>query len=191
MIDPKQVELSIYEGLPHLYRPIVKGAPEAITALAGLCGEMDNRYRYISKCGAKSVSDTNLPRIYCVIDELADLMLTSKNTVENYIIRIAQRGRAAGIHLIIATQRPTVNIITGLIKANIPTKIALAVSNVSDSVTILNHGGAEKLTGRGDAIIKTPDSITEKRFQALFTPDTDIQAIVSYYNPPRRRWFKR
>jgi len=192
MIDPKQVELSIYERLPHLYRPIIKGVPEAIQALADLCGEMDRRYKYMSKHGAKSVADTDLPRIYCVIDELADLMLTSKKTVENYIIRIAQLGRAAGIHLIIATQRPTVNIITGLIKANIPTKIALAVSNVSDSVTILNHGGAEKLTGRGDAIIKAPDSITEKRFQALFTPDTDIHAIVNYYNPPHRfGWCRR
>lgn len=192
MIDPKQVELSIYEGLPHLYRPIVKGAPEAITALAELCEEMDKRYKYMAKRGAKSIADTNMPRIYCIIDELADLMLTSKKTVESYIIRIAQLGRAAGIHLIVATQRPTVNIITGLIKANISTKIALAVSNVSDSITILNHGGAEKLTGRGDAIIKTPDKITERRFQSFYTPDEDIQAIVNHYRPPRRfAWLRK
>ena len=180
-IDPKQVEMSLYKGLPHLYKPIVKDVPGAVETLKELCQEMDARYKWLSGQGLKNIEQTHLTRIYCVIDELADLMLQSKKSVETYIIRIAQLGRACGIHLIIATQRPTTNIITGLIKANIPCKIALAVSNTSDSMTILNHGGAEKLTGRGDAIIKKPDSITETRFQAFYTPDKDIINIVNHY----------
>lgn len=180
-IDPKKVELTPYEGIPQLYKPIIKTIPEAVETLAALCDEMDRRYNWLSRKGYKNIEGTKLTRIYCIIDELADLMFTSKKAVEGYIIRMAQLGRAAGIHLIIATQRPTTNIITGLIKANIPCKIALTVSNISDSMTILNHGGAEKLTGRGDAIIKKPDSITETRFQAFYTPETDISQITNYY----------
>lgn len=180
-IDPKKVELELYAGLPHLYKPIIKDVSGAVEALKMVCDEMDERYNYLARKGLKNIDQTKKPRLYVVIDELADLMLTSRKAVETYIIRIAQLGRAAGIHLIIATQRPTTNIITGLIKANIPCKIALAVSNTSDSMTILNHGGAEKLTGRGDAIIKKPDSITETRFQAFYTPDKDINRIVNYY----------
>ena len=184
-IDPKKVEMSLYSGLPHLYKPIITDVPGAVETLQNLCNEMDKRYNYLSRKGFKNIDNTSLPRIYCVIDELADLMLTSKKAVETYIIRIAQLGRAAGIHLIIATQRPTTNIITGLIKANIPCKIALATSNISDSMTILNHGGAERLTGRGDAIIKKPDSINETRFQSFYTPDNDINKIVTYYKKAR------
>ena len=181
MIDPKQVELTAYDGLPHLATPIIRDAASAVSALANICGIMDDRYRRLSAAGVKQLADAPglFPRMYVVIDELADLMLTSKKKVEAYIVRIAQLGRAAGIHLIVATQRPTTNIVTGLIKANIPTKIALAVSTTTDSVTILNHGGAEKLTGRGDAIIKTPDSIHERRFQAAFTPEIDIIRTVN------------
>ena len=183
MIDPKQVELTNYKNLPHLFKPIITSAPEAVATLADICAEMDARYKKLARKGYKQLSDCPglFPRLYVIVDELADLMLTSKKAVENSIVRIAQLGRAAGVHLIIATQRPTTNIITGLIKANIPLKIALAVSNVSDSMTILNHGGAEKLTGRGDCIIKTPDSITERRAQAAFTPDSDIIKTVDYY----------
>lgn len=189
MIDPKQVEMTAYKGLPHLYKPIVTDVQNAVDTLAAACVEMDRRYKTLAAAGYKQLADAPhlFPRLYIVIDELADLMLTSKNAVETSIVRIAQLGRAAGIHLIIATQRPTTNIITGLIKANIPTKIALAVSNTADSMTILNHGGAEKLTGRGDAIIKTPDSIEERRLQAAFTPDNDIFAIVDYYKPQTAR----
>lgn len=183
MIDPKQVELSNYSRLPHLAQPIVTNAAKAVETLAGVCNEMENRYKKLKRKGVKQLSDAPglFPRLYVFIDELADLMLTSRKEVESYIVRIAQLGRAAGIHLIIATQRPTTNIITGLIKANIPTKIALTVSNISDSMTILNHGGAEKLTGRGDAIIKTPDTITERRFQAAYTPEEDIHRVIDYY----------
>lgn len=189
MIDPKQVEMTAYKGLPHLYKPIVTDVQNAVATLAAACVEMDRRYKTLAAAGYKQLADAPhlFPRLYIVIDELADLMLTSKNAVETSIVRIAQLGRAAGIHLIIATQRPTTNIITGLIKANIPTKIALAVSNTADSMTILNHGGAEKLTGRGDAIIKTPDSIEERRLQAAFTPDNDIFAIVDYYKPQKEK----
>jgi len=185
-IDPKQVEMSLYSDLPHLYKPIIKDVAGAVDALGLVCCEMDKRYKYLSRKGYKNIEQTKMPRLYVVIDELADLMLTSKKAVETSIIRIAQLGRAAGIHLIIATQRPTTNIITGLIKANIPCKIALAVSNTADSMTILNHGGAEKLTGRGDAIIKKPDSIHETRLQAYYTPDNDIIKIVNYYKKARR-----
>ena len=184
MIDPKKTELSKYENLPHLQKPICKDAAAAVEVLKSACDEMDDRYNILSAAGYKALEDAPemFPRLYVVIDELADLMLTSKKAVEYYIVRIAQLGRAAGVHLIIATQRPTTNIITGLIKANIPTKIALSVSNISDSLTILNHGGAEKLTGRGDAIIKTPDTITETRLQAAFTPEIDINRVITYYD---------
>lgn len=193
MIDPKQVEMTAYKDLPHLYKPIVTDVQNAVDTLAAACVEMDRRYKTLAAAGYKQLADKPelFPRLYIVIDELADLMLTSKKSVESYIVRIAQLGRAAGVHLIIATQRPTTNIITGLIKANIPTKIALAVSNTADSMTVLNHGGAEKLTGRGDAIIKTPDSIIEKRLQAAYTPETDIHAIVEYYKPKKKTFFER
>lgn len=193
MIDPKQVEMTAYKELPHLYKPIVTDVNAAVETLAAACVEMDRRYKALAAAGYKQLADCPqmFPRLYIVIDELADLMLTSKKSVETHIVRIAQLGRAAGVHLIIATQRPTTNIITGLIKANIPTKIALAVSNTADSMTVLNHGGAEKLTGRGDAIIKTPDSIIERRLQAAFTPEEDIHAIVEYYKPKRKSLLQR
>lgn len=193
MIDPKQVELSIYEGLPHLFRPIVKGTQAAIQALAMANDEMDRRNAYMAKKRVKSLSEAPemFTRLYIIIDELADLMLTSKRMVEDYIVRIAQLGRAAGIHLIIATQSPRANILTGLIKANIPCKIALSVSTSTESVVALGHGGAEKLTGRGDAIIKTSNSITERRFQSYLTPNEDIQRIVNYclQQKPNRPFF--
>lgn len=188
MIDPKQMELTAYKDLPHLYKPIVTDAKAALETLSAACDEMEQRNKKLAAAGFKSLSEAPhmFPRLYIVIDELAELMLASKKSVESYIVRIAQLGRAAGIHLIIATQKPSSNVVTGLIKANIPTKIALAVSNTSDSVNILNHGGAEKLTGKGDAIIKTPDSIIERRFQSAFTPNEDIHAIVKHYQPEKK-----
>lgn len=183
MIDPKKVELSLYGYLPHLVAPIVKDAAAAVEMLRAVCVEMTSRYNKLATAGVKQLADAPgmFPRLFVIIDELADLMLTSRHSVEESIIRIAQLGRAAGIHLIIATQRPTTNIITGLIKANIPCKISLAVSNTADSMTILNHGGAEKLTGRGDCILKRPDSIIETRLQAAYTPDIDIKRIINHY----------
>lgn len=181
MIDPKKVELSKYEGLPHLAYPIVKDHAEAVTALEDVCAEMDSRYSRMAAQGFKKASDMGLPSIVVVIDELADLMLTSKYECEQSIIRIAQLGRAAGIHLIIATQRPTVNVITGLIKSNIPCKIALQTSSMRDSITILDHKGAESLTGKGDALLKLPDRVEEIRFQSAYVSDSDIESVVNYW----------
>lgn len=181
MIDPKKVELSKYEGLPHLARPVVKNHADAIALLDDVCLEMDDRYTAMAAKGVKKASDLGLPSLVVVIDELADLMLTSKYECEQSIIRIAQLGRAAGIHLIIATQRPTVNVITGLIKSNIPCKIALQTASVRDSITILDHKGAESLTGKGDALLKLPDRVEEIRFQSAYISDKDIENVVNYW----------
>lgn len=183
MIDPKQVEMTAYERLPHLARPIITSVNDAVSALDGICSEMDRRYTALRNNDVRQLSErpSLFPRLAVVIDELADLMIVGKKRVEASIVRIAQLGRAAGIHLIIATQRPSVAVVTGLIKANIPTKIALTMASGTDSVTVLGHGGAEKLTGRGDAIIKTPDSVVERRFQAAYTPDADIATVVEWY----------
>lgn len=182
MIDPKQVELSVYDGLPHLLQPIARGPVAALQALQAVCTIMDDRYNTLSRMGLKNAADApGMPAIYVIIDELADLMLTARGPVEGAIIRLAQLGRAAGIHLIIATQRPTAQIITGLIRANIPCKMALTVSSTTDSVIILGHKGAEKLQGRGDMLLKLPNQVQETRIQAALTPDTDIQAICNYW----------
>lgn len=181
MIDPKKVELSRYNGLPHLLCPVVTEVPEAVNVLKRLVQEMEWRYQVLAQMGIKDISQTKCARIICFIDELADLMMTSGKEVESLIVRIAQLGRAAGIHLVVATQRPSVKVVTGLIKANIPCKIALTVANTTDSMVILDHGGAEKLTGRGDAIIKRADSIHETRFQAYYTPEQDIDNIINYW----------
>ena len=181
MIDPKKVELSKYEGLPHLSCPIIKSHTDAVQALENVCAEMDSRYNRMAAQGYKKAIEMGLPSLVVVIDELADLMLTSKYECEQSIIRIAQLGRAAGIHLIIATQRPTVNVITGLIKSNIPCKIALQTSSIRDSITILDHKGAECLTGKGDALLKLPDRVEEIRFQSAYISDTDIENVVNYW----------
>lgn len=186
MIDPKQVELSIYEGLPHLLQPIARGPVAALQALQAVCAVMDQRYTQLAQMGRKSAAGVpGMPSIYVIIDELADLMLTARGPVEGAIIRLAQLGRAAGIHLIIATQRPTAQIITGLIRANIPCKMALTVSSTTDSVVILGHKGAERLQGRGDMLLKLPSSMQEIRLQAAYTPDQDIQAICNYWQQYR------
>ena len=181
MIDPKKVELSKYEGLPHLVRPIIKDHCTAVEALQSVCDEMDRRYNRMAAEGCKKASEMNLPSLVVIIDELADLMLTSKYECEQSIIRIAQLGRAAGIHLIVATQRPTVNVITGLIKSNIPCKIALQTASIRDSLTILDHKGAETLIGKGDALLKLPDRVEEIRFQSAYVSNADIESVVNYW----------
>ena len=181
MIDPKKVELSKYDGLPHLGCPIAKTSADAVATLEAVCNEMDSRYTRMAAGGYKKASDMGLCPIVVVIDELADLMLTSKYECEQSIVRIAQLGRAAGIHLIIATQRPTVNVITGLIKSNIPCKIALQTSSIRDSITILDHKGAERLTGKGDALLKLPNQVEEIRFQSAYVSDADIESVVHYW----------
>lgn len=188
MIDPKQVELKQYAGLPHLTRRPVTSPQEAAQALEDVCTIMDRRYRQMSRRGQRNAGQ-GFNKIIVVIDELADLMLTSKKAVEHSIIRIAQLGRAAGIHLIVATQRPTVNVITGLIKANIPCRIALQTASQRDSVNILDHKGAESLTGRGDALLKLPDRVQEIRFQSAYCSDQDIKNTVEYWRKQKRRIF--
>jgi S-DNA-T family DNA segregation ATPase FtsK/SpoIIIE len=188
MIDPKQVELSAYAGLPHLAAPIITSAGEAVGTLASVNAAMDKRYKAMARKRTKSGADAGYPNMVIVIDEIADLMLTSKKAVEHAIIRIAQLGRAAGIHLIVATQKPVVSVVTGLIQGNIPCKLALQTASTSDSVRILGHKGAETLLGWGDALLKLPDRVQEIRLQCAYTGPKDIDAIVNYwkYNAKRR-----
>lgn len=177
-IDCKQVELSRYEKLPHTL-DVITSSEEATNVLSLICNQMDSRYSTMRINGLKNYEDNH---IFVVIDELADLMLTSRYEVEPYIVRIAQLGRAAGIHLIVATQRPTVNVISGLIKANITTRLALQTASVRDSMTILDHKGAEQLLGRGDAILKVPYQVEEIRLQVSYISDSDIDKVVSYWS---------
>ncbi len=181
MIDPKQVELSAYAGLPHLATPIITSAQEAIKTLQSVNAAMDARYKQMARKRTKSGAEAGFPRMVIVIDELADLMLTSKKAVEESIIRVAQLGRAAGIHLLIATQKPVVSVVTGLIQGNVPCKLALQTASTSDSVRILGHKGAETLLGRGDALLKLPDRVQVIRLQCAYTSESDIAAIVNYW----------
>jgi S-DNA-T family DNA segregation ATPase FtsK/SpoIIIE len=187
MIDPKQVELSAYEGLPHLATPIITSAAEAVKTLQAVNIAMDKRYKVMARKKLRNIEQTNYPRLVIVIDELADLMLTSKKAVEESIIRIAQLGRAAGIYLVIATQKPVVSVITGLIQGNIPAKLALQTASTSDSVRILGHKGAEQLLGRGDAWLKLPDRVEEIRLQCAYTSDNDVAAVVDYWRYKAKR----
>jgi S-DNA-T family DNA segregation ATPase FtsK/SpoIIIE len=187
MIDPKQVELSAYAGLPHLATPIITSAQEAVNTLQSVNAAMDQRYRAMASKRTKSGAEAGYPNMVIVIDELADLMLTSKKAVEESIIRIAQLGRAAGIHLLIATQKPVVSVVTGLIQGNIPCKLALQTASTGDSVRILGHKGAESLLGRGDAWLKLPDRVQETRIQCAYTSESDISAIVHYWQHDAKR----
>jgi len=187
MIDPKQVELSAYAGLPHLATPIITSAQEAVYMLASVNAAMDKRYKAMARKRTKSGAEAGFPHMVIVIDELADLMLVSKKAVEESIIRIAQLGRAAGTHLIVATQKPVVSVVTGLIQGNIPCKLALQTASTSDSVRILGHKGAESLLGRGDALLKLPDRVQEIRLQCAYTSEADIAAIVHYWQHNAKR----
>lgn len=193
LIDPKRVEFGTWDGIPHLRTPVVLGAENAIAALKSLCDEMDSRYEMLSVRGCRTADEAGLSRIVCVIDELADLMLTSKKAVEDMIVRIAQLGRAAGIHLVVATQSPRASVVTGLIKANLPCKIALTCNSVRESVVILDHKGAEQLLGMGDAIIRLAGE--ETRFQAALTPQEDVLELVyevkSKYKPIKHKQTRR
>ena len=181
MIDPKQVELSIYNKLPHLLRPIITDPYKAIDTLGYLCDLMEKRYSIMARKGAKTATEIGLPSILVIADEFSDLMVVSKKAVENGIVRIAQLGRAAGIHLIISTQQPTVNTVTGLIKANIACRIALKTATVSNSMVILDRKGAERLTGKGDALLKLPGEVNPIRFQAPLIETADISPVVKYW----------
>jgi S-DNA-T family DNA segregation ATPase FtsK/SpoIIIE len=189
MVDPKRVELVNYNNLPHLAAPVVVDTEKAVLALKWLVGEMDNRYRMFSQAGARNIETYNknrgpgdaLPFIVLVIDELADLMMTAFGEVEHSLCRLAQLARATGIHLIVATQRPSVDVITGLIKANFPTRISFSLTSQIDSRTILDSTGAEKLLGRGDMLYMPTDASKPKRLQGPFLSDAEIDRLVQFW----------
>ncbi|MBO4847771.1 MAG: DNA translocase FtsK [Clostridia bacterium] len=190
LIDPKVVELSIFAPVPHLYCPIVTDPKKAAGVLKWACNEMDQRYSKMSKVNARDLSRYNslmkdpadrMPRLMIIIDELADLMIVSAKDVEESIARIAQLGRAAGIHLIVATQRPSVDVITGLIKANIPSRIAFAVSSAIDSRVILDAGGAEKLLGHGDMLFHPNGAAKPTRAQGAYVSDEEVENIMQFF----------
>jgi len=189
MVDPKRVELVNFNAVPHLLAPVVVDADKAIKALRWLSQEMDNRYRQFAKAGARNIEGYNkdrspgeaLPYLVLVIDELADLMLTAFDEVEHALCRLAQLSRATGIHLVVATQRPSVDVITGLIKANFPTRISFAVTSHVDSRTILDMVGAEKLLGRGDMLYMPTEASKPKRLQGSFVSDAEIDRLVYFW----------
>lgn len=186
MVDPKRVEMSGYEGIPHLLTPVITDVKKTVNALKWAVSEMENRFDMLSKVGKREIesyneiADEKLPYIVIVIDELADLMSVSANEVEACIVRLAQMARAVGIHLIMATQRPSVNVITGLIKANIPARAAFSVASSTDSRTILDGSGAEKLLGRGDMLYVSAQLSSPVRLQGAWVPDDSISAVVDY-----------
>lgn len=188
MIDPKKVELAGYNGLPHLARPVVTDPKKAALVLKEVVNEMDRRYTIFTSCGVKNFKTYNeiageenrLPQIVVLIDELADLMMVASRDVEGHIVRLTQLARAAGIHLVIATQRPSVDVITGLIKANIPSRIAFAVSSMVDSRTILDMGGAEKLLGKGDMLYHPVGLAKPIRVQGAFLSEDEIDKLVAF-----------
>ena len=191
MIDPKVVELSVYNGIPHLLIPVVTDPKKAAGALAWAVQEMDNRYNLFAEKGVRDLKGYNnaieksgesgkLPQIVIIVDELADLMMVASKEVEESICRLAQKARAAGMHLVIATQRPSVDVITGLIKANIPSRIAFAVSSQVDSRTILDQIGAEKLLGKGDMLFFPAGDPKPTRIQGAFVSDDEVEKIVDF-----------
>ena len=194
LIDPKRIELALYNGLPHLYVPVVTESKEAASALAWAVTEMESRLRRLQKAGARNIAQYNaasrdgklpegmepMPYLMIVIDELADLMMVAAREVEDSIVRLAQLARAAGIHLVVATQRPSTDIITGLIKTNITTRIAFAVSSGIDSRVILDQSGAEKLVGLGDMLLSTPQLAKPKRVQGALVSEDEITAVVEH-----------
>ena len=186
LIDPKVVELAHYNGIPHLLSPVVTDPKKAANALSWAVVEMNKRYKLFAEIGVKDItsynskSETKLPKIVIIIDELADLMMACANEVEDYICRLAQMARAAGMHLIIATQRPSVDVITGVIKANVPSRIAFAVSSQTDSRTILDMGGAEKLLGKGDMLFYPLGAAKPVRLQGAYISEEDSDKVINF-----------
>ena len=194
MIDPKVVELGVYNGIPHLLVPVVTEPRKAAGALGWAVSEMEKRYKMFADRDVRNIAGYNklvetltdepevqkMPHIVIIIDELADLMMTAPREVEDSINRIAAKARAAGMHLLIATQRPSVDVVTGVIKANIPTRIAFAVSSQTDSRTILDTGGAEKLLGKGDMLFSPAGSTKPARVQGCFVSDEEVESVVEY-----------
>jgi len=191
LIDPKRVEMSMYKELPHLLVPVVTESDHAVAALRWAVTEMENRYKLFASHAVRNIAGFNarapevglepVPYIVVIIDELADLMMVSGNEVEELICRIAQLARAVGIHLVVATQRPSADIITGLIKANIPSRIAFAVSSGIDSRVVLDEMGAEKLLGRGDMLYLPVDAGKPTRIQGVMVSDQELEAVVDFW----------
>jgi S-DNA-T family DNA segregation ATPase FtsK/SpoIIIE len=191
LVDPKRVELTGYNGIPHLLAPVVVEMERVVGALQWMLREMDKRYHEFAQLGARNIQDYNarmkqqggkkIPYLVVVIDELADLMLMAPDETERTITRLAQLARATGIHMILATQRPSVDVVTGLIKANFPARIAFAVASNTDSRVILDQPGAERLLGRGDMLYQAPDTPAPSRLQGVFVSDSEIHRLVEFW----------
>ena len=195
MVDPKRVELTQYNGVPHLLAPVIVDVDRVVPALRWVMREMDSRYKRFAEIGARNIEDFNrrmekmdaqaeaspIPYIVVLVDELADLMMQSPAETEKVICRLAQMSRATGIHLVIATQRPSVDVVTGLIKANFPARIAFAVASSVDSRVILDVPGAERLLGQGDMLFMPPDVSQPKRLQGAFVSDREMARLISYW----------
>jgi S-DNA-T family DNA segregation ATPase FtsK/SpoIIIE len=187
LVDPKRVELTPYNKIPHLLSPVIVEPDKTVSALKWAVAEMERRYHVLEQAGKRNIGEYNsanskeaMPFIVVVIDELADLMAVSANEVEGLICRLAQMARAVGIHLIVATQRPSVDVITGLIKANIPTRIAFSVASNADSRTILDQGGAEKLLGMGDMLFLSAELSKPRRVQGAYVSEKEVKEITEY-----------
>jgi S-DNA-T family DNA segregation ATPase FtsK/SpoIIIE len=197
LIDPKKVELNFYESIPHLMTPVVSNPKQAAAVLVNVCAEMESRYERMSNLRSRSLPELNrilrtrgeqpLPYLLVVIDELADLMMTSPQAVEDAIIRLAQKSRAVGIHLVLATQRPSVDVITGMIKANVPSRIAFAVSSMTDSRVILDQGGAESLLGQGDMLFKPLGTSRVQRVQGAYVSEEEVALVVEQCRAQREQ----
>ena len=195
MIDPKRVELTQFNSLPHLAAPVIVDTDKALSTMRWLNMEMDNRYKKLAAVGARNIDGYNKGKtgadkmyyLVLVIDELADLMMAGFDEVEHILCRLAQLARAVGIHLVVATQRPSVDVITGLIKANFPTRISFAVTSQVDSRTILDMVGAEKLLGRGDMLYAPTDAAKPKRLQGCYVSDPEVERLVYFWNSQKKQ----
>jgi S-DNA-T family DNA segregation ATPase FtsK/SpoIIIE len=191
MIDPKRVELTYYNGIPHLLAPVIVELENVVGSLKWISREMDERYRRFASEGVRNINEFNkrmenihqpkLPLLVVVIDELADLMMLAPDETERLITRMAQLARATGIHLVIATQRPSVDVVTGIIKANFPARVAFAVASSVDSRVILDQPGAERLLGRGDMLFQAPDASSPVRMQGSFVSEMELNRLIRYW----------
>lgn len=192
LVDPKRVELGLYNGIPHLLTPVINEPEKTISALKWAVAEMERRYKLLAEVGNRNIIEYNkafpeeaMPSIVIVIDEMADLMVMAAADVESLIVRLAQMARAIGIHLVLATQRPSVDVITGLIKANIPARLAFSVASQVDSRTILDQMGAEKLLGKGDMLFASPDMMKPRRIQGAYLEEKEVKAVTDYLREQR------